>query len=221
MPLGPPLSPDEQLIIESQPSAEEPGLTRKLRNSFIAGLLVVLPLALSLAVLGWIFNRLTGWLPAAYQTPFNRLLALIFLLLVITVAGWVTRRVAGKRLHAGLDQVIARVPLLNRIYAFFREISLTLLGARKTVFNRVVLIEYPRAGIYAIAFVTNESAGEVQVKTGADVISVFLPTAPNPTSGFLLMVPRDRTIPLEMTVAEGMKLVVSGGALAPVYTPKQ
>jgi uncharacterized membrane protein len=198
-----------------------PGLWKKLWNSFFAGLLVMLPLILSVTVLTWIFNRLTGWLPLGYRAPLYRLAALIILVLLITGIGWLTRRVIGKRLHESAESVIFRVPVFNRVYGFFKEISLTLLGAKRTVFNRVVLIEYPKPGTYAIAFVTNESQGEIQARTHPGIISVFLPTSPNPTSGFLLMVPDDQAIPLEMSVAEGIRMVISGGSLVPRYEPKE
>jgi uncharacterized membrane protein len=196
-----------------------PGFWRRTLKLFFSGLMIMLPLILSVTVLTWVFNRLTGWLPMGYRTPLYRLAALVFLILLITGIGWLTRRVVGKRLHAGAESVIFRVPVLNRIYGFFKEISLTVLGAKRAVFNRVVLIEYPKPGTYAIAFVTNESPGEIQAKTGRNMIAVFLPTSPNPTSGFLLIVPKDKTIPLEMNVTEGIRMVISGGSLTPEYQP--
>ncbi|MCO5170527.1 MAG: DUF502 domain-containing protein [Planctomycetes bacterium] len=192
---------------------------RSLWNSFLAGALLLLPLALSLAVLWWLFLRLTAWVPAAHQTPTNRLLALAALVVLVTFVGQVTRLVVGKRLHALGEALLGRIPLLGSVYLFFKEISHTMLGANKTVFDRVVLIEYPKDGVYALAFVTNEAEGEVQARTQARVVNVFVPTTPNPTSGFLLMVPADRVIPMEMTVAEGMKMVVSAGSIAPPWPP--
>lgn len=193
----------------------------KVRRSFLAGLLVILPLALSLAVLLWIFNQLTGWLPFGYRTPLNRLLALAVLLGLIIFAGWMTRLILGRQLLSFGESVISRIPLLNRMYAFFKEVSHTLFGARKTEFSRVVLVNYPKQGTFALGFVTSEAKGEVQAKTRSEVINVFVPTTPNPTSGFLLMVPQDEVIPLEMSVAEGMKLVISGGSLVPPFIPKE
>jgi uncharacterized membrane protein len=189
----------------------------RLRRSFFAGLVVVLPLILSVVVLGWAFNWLTGWLPLNYRTPLYRLATLILLLVAITATGWVTRLMIGKKIHWAAEQVIHRVPVLNKVYAFFKEVSVALLGGKTMIFSRVVLIEYPKEGTFAMGFVTSETQGEIQTKTHGEVINVFLPTTPNPTSGFLLFVPREETIPLEMTVAEGMKLVVSGGSLVPVY----
>src|ERR1022692_778229 len=98
-------------------------------------------------------------------------------------------------------------------------ILITMLSGRKTMFQRVVLVEFPRPGVYSIGFVTSETAGETQVKTKEEVINVFVPTTPNPTSGFLILVPRQQLIDLKMTVAEGMKLVISGGTVVPPYPP--
>jgi uncharacterized membrane protein len=198
----------------------------RLRNSFFAGLLVVVPLAASLGILWWLFNKLTGLLLPDYlarRLPYPefvaRLLALMLFLALVTVLGWVARLVIGKRAITVADAIIGRIPLLNKIYAFVKDVSNTLLAGQKTVFDRVVLIEYPRPGVYAVGFVTSESEGEVQHKTANRVINVFLPTTPNPTSGFLLMVPRDQVIELRMSVAEGMKLVISGGSVVPPYLP--
>jgi uncharacterized membrane protein len=101
-----------------------------------------------------------------------------------------------------------------------KEISQTLLASKRTMFQRVVLVQFPRPGIYSIGFVTSETAGEAQAKTKEIVINVFVPTTPNPTSGFLILVPREQLIDLEMTVGEGMKMVISGGAVVPPYTAK-
>jgi uncharacterized membrane protein len=109
--------------------------------------------------------------------------------------------------------------VLNRTYNFMKEISQTFLSGRKTMFKRVVLVEFPHAGVRSLGFVTNESGGEAQTKMNQDVVSVFVPTTPNPTAGFLLMVPREKTIPLEMSVGDGMKMVISGGSVVPPWPP--
>jgi uncharacterized membrane protein len=112
---------------------------------------------------------------------------------------------------------IGRVPLLNRTYGFVKEVSNTMFGGQKTMFQRVVLVQFPRLGIYSLGFVTSETEGEAQAKTKETVINVFVPTTPNPTSGFLVLVPRDQVIDLQMSVGEGMKMVISGGAVVPPY----
>ena len=195
---------------------------KSLRNSFFAGLLVVMPIAASVLILVGLFTWVTDFmLPDALRqqmfTPLYRVLALIVFVVFTTMVGWVTRLVVGKRIVLAGEAVITRVPLLNKTYGFMKEISQTLLSGRKTMFQRVVLVEFPRTGVYSIGFVTNETEGEAQVKTRETVVNVFVPTTPNPTSGFLLLVPRSQVIDLTMTVAEGMKMVISGGAVVPPY----
>jgi uncharacterized membrane protein len=196
-----------------------------LRNSFFAGLLVVVPVAASVMILLAVFTWFTNFmLPEALQknlwTPLYRVLVLfLFIGFTITV-GWITRLMIGKRLLTGAEALIGRVPLLNKTYLFMKEISQTLLSGRKTMFQQVVLVEFPRSGVYSIGFVTSETGGEAQVKTAETVVNVFVPTTPNPTSGFLILVPKHQVINLEMSVTDGMKMVVSGGAVVPPYPPR-
>ena len=198
---------------------------KNFRNSFFAGLLVVVPVAASVLILVGLFTWVTDFmLPEVLRkqmlTPLYRVIALIVFVVFTTGVGWVTRLVVGKRMVLAAEAIITRVPLLNKTYGFMKEISQTLLAGRKTMFQRVVLVEFPRAGVHSIGFVTNETEGEAQDKTRETVINVFVPTTPNPTSGFLILVPRSQVIDLSMTVAEGMKMVISGGTVVPPYTPQ-
>jgi len=195
---------------------------KSLRNSFFAGLLVVLPVAASVLILVSVFTWVTNFmLPATLRqqmlTPLYRLIALVVFIAFTMLVGWITRLVVGKRMVAMVEDLIGRVPLLNKTYGFMKEISQTLLASKRTVFQRVVLVQFPRPGLYSVGFVTSETDGEAQEKTKETVINVFVPTTPNPTSGFLILVPREQLIDLEMSVAEGMKLVISGGAVVPPF----
>jgi uncharacterized membrane protein len=192
-------------------------LMTKLRKSFFAGLLVMVPVAGSVAILWWLVTLLTGWLPEKWTEPHYRVAALLFLLFLTTAVGWVTRLVIGKRMVSLSEEIIGRVPVLNRTYGFVKEISQTFLSGRKTMFQRVVLVEFPKDGMYSIGFVTSEAGGEAQVKTKERVVNVFVPTTPNPTSGFLLLVPEGKVIALEMSVGDGMKMVISGGTVVPSW----
>jgi len=190
------------------------------RKSFFAGLLVVVPVAASIGILLWLFNTITDWLlPSSLlqhrQSFLFRVVALMISVLLMTCVGWITRWMIGRRLIIAGETLIQRVPLLNKTYGFIKEISQTLLSGKKTMFERVVLVEYPRPGVYTIGFVTSEATGETQIKTRQQVINVFLPTTPNPTSGWLALVPREQVIDLDMSVADGMRLVISGGSVAP------
>ncbi|MCG3148466.1 MAG: hypothetical protein PCFJNLEI_01910 [Verrucomicrobiae bacterium] len=200
-----------------------------MRNSFFAGLLVLVPVAASLAILIGFFTWLTDFMlphqlrtyleESPYPVFLYRLVALCVALVVVTVVGWLMRLVVGRQVLLVMESLISRVPLLNKTYAFMKEISHTVLSGQKTMFQRVVLVEFPRAGIYSIGFVTSETGGEVQARTRETVLNVFVPTTPNPTSGYLIFVPKDKVIVMTMSVAEGMKLVISGGAVVPLYPP--
>lgn len=202
-------------------------LRRKLRNSFVAGLLVLIPLAATIYVLYQLFITLDGLLGDAV----NRLLAeafgygdvpvrvpglgLIALLLIILATGAVARNYLGRKVLEIGDRLITRVPLVNRIYMTVQQISRAFFAERREFFKRAVLIEYPRKGCYCIAFYTQDTRGEIQDKIESDLVGVFVPTTPNPTSGFLLFLPRAEVIELEMPIEEALKLVISGGAVIP------
>ena len=188
---------------------------KSLRNSFFAGLLIVLPVGASLGLLWWVVMLVTAWLPERFSAPQHRLLAVVVLIGLTIVVGWLARRVVGKRLIAVAEMLIRQVPLLNRIYPFMKEISDTVLSGKKTMFQRVVLVEFPRPGLYSIGFVTGATGGELQTRINAPLLNVFVPTTPIPTNGFLIFVPQDHVVNLAMTVAEGMKLVISGGTVVP------
>jgi uncharacterized membrane protein len=146
-----------------------------------------------------------------------RIIVAVLFVVFTTFVGWITRMVAGRQLVAMTESLIKHVPLLNKTYGFMKDVSQTVLSGKKTMFQRVVLVEFPRPGIYSIGFVTGETRGEVQEKTKETVINVFVPTTPNPTSGFLLLVPHQQLIEMNMTVAEGLKMVISGGTVVPPY----
>ena len=133
------------------------------------------------------------------------------------MVGWLARRVVGKRLIAVAEMLIRQVPLLNRIYPFMKEISDTVLSGKKTMFQRVVLVEFPRPGVYSIGFVTGATGGELQTRINTPLLNIFVPTTPIPTNGFLIFVPQEHVVNLAMTVAEGMKLVISGGTVVPPF----
>ena len=139
-------------------------------------------------------------------------------LAVIISTGLFAANYVGKKLIGFGERIVVRIPLVRSIYLTVKQIVDAFMhGGKNMAFKRVVLIEYPRKGIYSIGFITAESNGEVQAKTKENVMSVFLPTTPNPTSGYLLFVPREDVVVLDMSVEDGLKLVVSGGIIAPEY----
>jgi len=133
----------------------------------------------------------------------------------LILVGMLTAGILGRWLMATGERLLARVPIVRSIYGAVKQVFETLLAERSRAFREVVLVEYPYRGVWAIAFVTAQTRGEVQRVTSGDVVSLFMPAVPNPTTGFLLFMPRDEVRPLDMTVEQGLKLVISGGIVTP------
>ncbi|WP_309385330.1 DUF502 domain-containing protein [Cerasicoccus frondis] len=205
-------------------------MLRQLRNAFIAGLVIVAPLGVTIFVVNFMLTRIGS--PASdaifkfVSEDFKNLpgidlllkiAAILIVLLVITSLGFLSRYFIGRIVINIGERIIEALPFINAVYKTVKQIVDTFSKQQKAVFQKVVLTEYPRKGVYVLGFLTSEAKGEVQHRTGAEVVNVFVPTTPNPTSGFLLMVPRDEIIPMDMSVADGMKLIVSGGAVSPPF----
>ncbi|OPX22130.1 MAG: hypothetical protein B1H02_06555 [Candidatus Latescibacteria bacterium 4484_107] len=195
----------------------------RLRRDFVTGLLVTAPAGLTIYIFWQLFLRIDGildgffglWEPLrVHGRPFPGL-GFVALIVVVVLTGMLARNYVGHGLLRAGDRLLSRIPLMNRIYLAIQQISQAVLSGKKVIFQRAVLIEYPRKNVYCIAFVTSEPRGEVQHQTAKDVVGVFVPTTPNPTSGFLLFVPKDEIVPLRMRVEEALKLVISGGAVSP------
>ena len=142
-------------------------------------------------------------------------LAVIALVLLLIGVGWIAERAIGSRVLGWWHGMLERIPVTRRIYSAANRIVRTMLGQDNRPFKEVVLIEYPRKGIWSVAFVTGKSSGEVQRVTAENLVNVFVPTTPNPTSGFYILVPEDDLIVLKMTVEEAFKLIISGGMVTP------
>jgi len=196
----------------------------KFRKAFITGILVITPLAVTVWILATLFEKLDGLLGALIIKILGRRIpglgVLLLIVLVIVVGVFARNYIGGKFIRWG-NLLLFKIPLFNKIYIALKQIFEVFLGERKTLFQRVVLFQYPRLGIYSIGFVTSPGDGEVQARIDRKLIHVFLPTTPNPTSGFLLFVPEEDTIPLDMSVEEAIKLVISGGAVIPEYNEGQ
>ena len=207
----------------------------ELRKNFFAGVLVILPTVVTVFVLYWIFNRLIGPLVQKVLRPLVLLLiphnlewlleigggflwnilSVVVFVVIIVLLGVVARNIIGKKLIGLGERILGKLPIISKIYTSAHQIANAFLGEKKSGFKEVVIFEYPRAGIYTIGFVSGEARGEVQEKTHEKVINVFVPTTPNPTSGLLVLVPRKDTIPVDMTVADALKLLISGGTVTP------
>lgn len=194
-----------------------------LRKWLLAGLLVVVPVAITLGVLNWIVGTLDQTLlilPADWQPDkvlgfhipgFGVLLTLAILLLI----GGVTSNFVGKRLvHIG-DRIVSRIPVVRSIYSSVKQVSDTLFSESGNAFRKAVLVQWPRSEAWTIAFVTGTPGGEVASHLGDEWVSVYVPTTPNPTSGYFMMMRRSECIELQMSVDEALKYVVSMGVVAP------
>lgn len=196
----------------------------RLRAYFFAGILVTAPAAITFYVawliIGFIDQQVTSLLPSRYNPndilPFSIPgLGLVILIVVLTMIGAFTAGFVGRMALRFSESLLARMPVIRSIYGAVKQIFETVLATQSTAFRQVVLVEYPRRGIWAIGFVSGVTRGEVQNLTEDEVINVFLPTTPNPTSGFLLFVPRRDLVVLNMSVEDGIKMVVSGGIVTP------
>jgi uncharacterized membrane protein len=132
----------------------------------------------------------------------------------VTAIGVLARYYIGKRLIAWADNLMLRVPVLNKIYGTIKQVDGAFTSGKKSSFKTVVLVEYPREGIYSVGFITSEQAEEVEQKTGKKCVCIFIPTTPIPTGGFLIIVPEDQVIKLDMSVADGFKYIISIGAIS-------
>ena len=205
------------------------------RANFLTGLAVVLPAVISLAVIKWLFGTVSSitdtlliFLPQTLthersgEGPmfwYWSLVALVLAVVLIGLVGLLTRYYLGKQLIRWVDTALLRVPLLNKIYGAIKQVNEAFSSGSKTSFKTVVLIEFPRAEMYSVGFITSEQHDEVQMKTKEKVVCVFVPTTPNPTSGFLVLVSEDKVTKLEMSVADGIKYIISLGSIAPEYAP--
>lgn len=215
-----------QRLLDAQAEAKSvrPGLPQRLRNYLLAGILVTAPAAITFW-LAWQFvtfvdARVAPLLPAQWQSegflPFGLPgLGLLIIFIGLTVVGMFAAGIVGRWMMRTGEWVLGRVPVVRSLYSAVKQIFETVLAARSDAFRDCVLIQYPRPGSWAIGFVTGKTEGHVQELTDQHVINVFLPTTPNPTSGFLLFLPRDEITELAMTVEEGLKMVVSAGIVAP------
>ena len=200
------------------------GVMSRLRAYFLAGVLVTAPLGLT-GLLSWWFidfvdEKITPLIPDRYNPetylPFGIPgLGLLVLLIAVTLIGALTAGLIGRWLLQTGERALNRMPVVRSIYSAIKQIFETVLAQQSNAFREAVLVEYPRRGIWAIGFITGTTKGEVQNLTEEETVNIFLPTTPNPTSGFLLFVPKSDVVPLGMSVEEAVKMVISGGIVTP------
>lgn len=207
------------------------GVLARGQANFLAGLAIVLPAVISIAVVLWLFrtvgnftDTLLLFAPRTLTHEANgtgpmywywSVAAFVVAVWLICAVGLLARNYFGKRIIAWADMILLRVPLLNKVYGTVKQVNAAFSARDKTTFRTVVLVEWPRPGMHSIGFLTGEGLPEVRAKAGERMLGVFIPATPNPTSGFLVFVPEDNVTKLEMSVADGIKYVVSLGTVLP------
>ncbi|HDQ41882.1 MAG TPA: DUF502 domain-containing protein [Desulfonatronum sp.] len=198
-------------------------IKRFIRANLLAGILFLTPVMATFFFLRLFFNWVDGllnFLPNRFR-PENFLpfpipgLGLILLFGTLLLTGFVVRNYLGRKLVKIWDRIIETIPLVNKLYLAVKQLVETIFNRSPQDFKRVVLVEFPKEGSYVLGFVTGVAVGETQRKTHRNVINVFVPTTPNPTSGFFLMIPEESVIPMDMSVEDAFKLLVSGGIISP------
>ncbi len=190
---------------------------KKLRTIIVAGLLVWVPLGATIFVLRLLiglFGNLDSWLSDQLNIPIAGM-GILLALLVLLGTGLIAANYFGKRIVSFWESLLERIPLVRNIYSAVKRFAEIVLADSSQSFSKVLLIEYPRRGLYSLSFQTSQNLGEIQGKTGEDLVCVFVPTTPNPTSGLILMVPEQDVIELDMGVEDALKMVISLGVVVP------
>lgn len=196
-------------------------MSRRLRNYLLAGLIVVLPTVVSVYFLLLMFNFMDSWFRALVTHfwpeagwSFAGVGALIALSTILLV-GWLTSSILGRRVLSLNDWLFSRMPLVRSVYRTVKQIIDAVLQQGSAAFQQVVMLQYPRPGLWALGFVTGRMKGEMANRAQQPLVCVFIPTTPNPTSGVLIFAPEHELILLDMPVEDGIKLVISGGVVVP------
>lgn len=206
-------------------------LLKKFQRSLLAGLLFLIPVVLTF----WIVYKTFLWLDGLLSEPVSRFvfsflaplhvgrpipgIGLAALLLLLFITGLIVRNVIGRFIIKWSNLLFARIPIVRHIYSTFQQIGHAFLSERGDTFKKAVLVEYPRPGVFSLGFITQDTRGPVQDAITAhfqsDCCSVFLPKSPNPTSGYLLFIPKNQIVELNISIEEALKIIISGGAIAP------
>lgn len=197
-----------------------------LRRYLIAGLLVWLPLAVTVLLVKFLIDLMDqtllvlpdAWHPEAVLGFNIPGLGLLLSLVVLLVTGMIVTNLLGRSMVVVWEGLLTRIPVVRTIYSASKQLTETLFSGTGKSFRKVVLVQYPRPGLWTLGFLTGEAAAEAAARTGRDLVNIFVPTTPNPTSGFFLMVPREELVELDMPVDAGIKLILSAGAVAPETT---
>jgi uncharacterized membrane protein len=219
------VSSELPLVPPQPPDAREHHLMRKIRNYLIGGMLIWIPIMITV----WVVRFLSGildnsllllppsWRPEAVFGTYIPGLGIILSLLLLLLTGVVVKNLFGGQIVAGLESLVRRIPVIGAVYSGAKTFSETVLTDKGTSFKQVLIVEFPRRGAWSIGFLTAEDLEEVRARTGEDMISVFVPTTPNPTTGFIIVVNRNEVVFLDMSVDEAFKMILTLGVVAPKW----
>ncbi len=193
-------------------------MMKAMRQLFIRGLFSLVPILATVYVIYFLFtlldNFLGRYIVAAFGKPLPGI-GLVTSIFLIFMTGFLVTNVIGVKLFAFIERMLNRIPIAPKIYFGVKQIIHAFSSQGKQMFNRVVLVEYPRKGIYVVGFMTGKCRGEIQEKIASGLVNVFIPTTPNPTSGMLVLVPEEELVILDMNVEDGLKLIISAGVVIP------
>ena len=205
-------------------------LGSKIKAYFFTGILVTAPVSmtfyLAYKLISWIDVSVNRLIPPEFR-PDNYLpysipgLGLVLLIVALILIGMFAAGFLGKFFLSLGEWIVYKMPLISSVYSLLKQVFQTFLSNKNNAFSKVVLLEYPRKGIWILGFVSSETQGEVKDKLGREMLIIFIPTTPNPTSGFLIFVPKEDTVSLDMSVEEGIKFVISGGLVSPEMAGKK
>lgn len=219
-----------------KPTSEENGIMNPkprrislwawLRGRFLAGMVIAAPIAITFYVLqfliNFIDNRVKPLLPPALQPETYTNYAIpgfgvLMMIVALTILGAVATNLIGRSVISAADRILSRLPIVRNVYAAFKQLTEVIANNQQTSYDRVVLIEYPKRGSWCIGFVSTGARGEIRSRLGEGHIGVFVPTTPNPTSGFLMYVKEEECIDMDMSIEEGAKMILSAGLVVPDY----
>ena len=211
-------------ILDSEGAGAPVSFFGRLRGYFLAGILVTAPIAITLYLtymfLLFVDSKVTHLIPVQYNPneylPFSLPgLGLIIVFIFFISVGWFAKNFLGRITYQFSEYVVRRLPVIRTVYGAIKQIFETIMASQSQAFREVVMLEYPRRGVWSLGFVTGATKGEVQSTTAEETMSVFVPTTPNPTSGYLLFVPRKELVFMKMSVEQAAKLIVSAGIITP------
>ena len=210
------------------PGGDGPHPARTLRNYLIAGLLIWIPIMVTVWVVRFVGRILDqsllllppSWRPEAIFGTYVPGVGIVLSLLLLLLTGVLVRNLFGRQIVTGAENLIRRIPVVGPVYSGAKTFSETVLTDQGKSFKQVVMVEFPRKGVFSIGFITSDELEEAQARTAQDVTCVFVPTTPNPTTGFIILVPRDEVVRMDMTVDEAFRMLLTLGVVVPKWQPK-